>query len=101
VVNVVKAGQSIPVKFSLGGDHGLDIFAPGYPTSAPIACDSGAPLDPIEATVTSCTPLLTYSPASGRYQYVWHTAQAWKGQCRRLTVRLVDGTEHTADFKFR
>jgi hypothetical protein len=27
VLNRVKAGSAIPVKFSLGGDQGLDIFA--------------------------------------------------------------------------
>ena len=31
--NAVKAGRAIPVKFSLGGDQGLDIFAEGYPRS--------------------------------------------------------------------
>ena len=32
-INIVTAGQAIPVKFSLGGDHGLAIFAAGYPAS--------------------------------------------------------------------
>jgi hypothetical protein len=30
-VNVLAAGRAVPLKFSLGGDHGLDIFQPGYP----------------------------------------------------------------------
>ena len=29
--NSVKAGQAIPIKFSLGGNKGLNIFATGYP----------------------------------------------------------------------
>ena len=37
VVNVVNAGRAIPVKFSLGGNKGLNIFAPGYPVSQQIA----------------------------------------------------------------
>ena len=32
-LNVVKAGSAIPVKFSLGGNKGLNIFAAGYPLS--------------------------------------------------------------------
>lgn len=28
-LNSLKAGAAVPVKFSLGGDHGLDIFAAG------------------------------------------------------------------------
>jgi hypothetical protein len=30
-LNIAKGGSSIPVKFSLSGDKGLDIFAAGYP----------------------------------------------------------------------
>ena len=51
-VNTVKAGQSIPVKFSLSGDQGLSIFAAGSPSSKKIACTSGADLDWIEETAT-------------------------------------------------
>ena len=39
-VNVLKAGQGVPVKFSLGGDQGLDILAEGSPSSRPVACDA-------------------------------------------------------------
>jgi len=31
--NVVKAGAAVPVKFSLGGDRGLNIFASTSPSS--------------------------------------------------------------------
>jgi hypothetical protein len=43
--NAVKAGRDIPVKFSLGGGQGLDIFAEGYPRSGTIPADLDAPLD--------------------------------------------------------
>ena len=39
-VNQVKAGSSIPIKFSLGGNQGLNIMAAGYPASQPINCSS-------------------------------------------------------------
>jgi hypothetical protein len=32
-VNMAKAGRAVPVRFSLGGDQGLDILAAGSPTS--------------------------------------------------------------------
>ena len=38
-VNTVKAGQAIPVKFSLGGDWGLSIVASGYPASRQVDAD--------------------------------------------------------------
>lgn len=99
-VNRVKAGQAVPVKFSLGGDHGLDIFAPGYPASQPIPCDAGAPTDAIEETATAGGSSLTYDPTTGRYTYVWKTERGWSGSCRRLIVELVDGSRREAHFAF-
>ncbi|MGH8468315.1 MAG: PxKF domain-containing protein [Gammaproteobacteria bacterium] len=31
----------------------------------------------------------------------WKTSKAWAGTCRQLVVRLNDGTEHKASFKFK
>ncbi|HUG10852.1 MAG TPA: PxKF domain-containing protein, partial [Opitutaceae bacterium] len=53
IQNTVKAGAAVPVKFSLGGDYGLSIFASGYPVSQSVACESGAPSDAIDETVTA------------------------------------------------
>ena len=98
-LNRVRAGSAIPVKFSLGGDYGLDIFAPGSPSSQPVACEAGAPVAPVEETVTAGGSSLSYDSATGQYVYVWKTQKAWGGTCRRLTVRLADGTERWADFR--
>jgi titin len=107
--NKAKAGSSIPVKFSLGGDMGLDIFATGtdannntftYPTSTAMRCDSTAELDAIEETVAAGGSSLQYDPSLDRYTYVWKTSKAWAGTCRQLVVKLDDGTYHRANFKF-
>jgi hypothetical protein len=100
VFNLAKAGSAIPVKFSLGGNQGLNILAAGYPTSQPIACDASAPTDPIEQTVAAGNSSLSYDATTGLYTYVWKTNKAWANTCRLLTLRLVDGTDHTALFKF-
>ncbi len=39
-VNKANAGQAIPIKFSLGGDRGLDIFKPGCPRRSPCPATS-------------------------------------------------------------
>lgn len=101
VFNSVKGGSSIPVKFSLGGNQGLDIFLSGYPISRQIACDSSAPLDNIEQTVTAGGSSLTYDATTNQYIYVWKTEKAWAGTCRQLVVILKDGSIHTANFKFK
>ncbi len=100
VLNAAKAGGAIPVQFSLGSDEGLGIMAAGYPTSAQISCTT-APQSPVEEqTVTPGSSSLSYDATSNRYNYVWKTDKSWAGQCRQLTVKLIDGTEHTAKFSF-
>lgn len=100
-VNSAKAGSAVPVKFSLGGNQGLAIFAAGSPASQKIACNSAAPLDEIEQTATAGASSLQYDAASDTYTYVWKTDKSWAGSCRQLTVTLIDGTVHTAAFKFK
>ena len=97
-VNGVRAGSVVPLKFGLGGDRGPSIFAPGFPSSAPVPCGAvGGP--PSEVAMPGATQL-TYDPTNERYQLNWQTDRAWKGTCRRLTLRFVDGTERTAEFRF-
>jgi hypothetical protein len=99
-LNVARAGSATPIKFSLGGDQGLNIFAAGYPTSRPIACDSSALLDPVEETATAGSSGLSYNPATNTYTYVWKSVKSWSGTCRQLMVKFDDGTDHAANFKF-
>src|SRR6266542_4492792 len=100
-VNVVNAGRAIPVKFSLSGDKGLNIFAAGFPVSQQIACGDGAPESEIEQTVTAGGSSLSYDAESDTYTYVWKTEKSWAGTCRQLIVRLNDGSERVAFFKFK
>jgi predicted extracellular nuclease len=100
-VNTVKAGQAVPIKFSLNGDQGLNIFAAGYPKSEMIACNSTAPVDGIEETVTAGSSGLSYNATTDQYTYVWKTNKAWANSCRQLVVKLNDGTFHRANFKFK
>ena len=98
-VNVVKAGSAVPVKFSLGGNQGLNIFATGYPASVGNICGAAA-TDAIEETVTAGGSSLSYDAASGQYIYVWKTEKSWAGTCRQLQVKLRDGSTRSAAFNF-
>ncbi len=100
-VNMANAGSAIPVKFSLSGNKGLNIFAAGYPVSQQIACVSGAPLAVIEQTITAGGSSLSYDPTFDQYVYVWKTDKSWKGTCRQLILNLNDGTTHAANFQFK
>jgi hypothetical protein len=100
VVNVVKAGAAVPVKFGFCQSGSLQIFASGAPSSSPHICGTAATAE-IESTVTVSTSGLTFDATSGRYQYNWKTDKGWAGQCRTLTLNFSNGTNKTAEFKFR
>jgi len=99
-LNQLAAGASVPVKFGLGGDDGLNIFAAGYPTSKQISCPKGLPPDMVEETSTLSKSGLTYDATSGLYTYVWKTDRTWKGTCRELNLKLADGSDHRVQFQF-
>lgn len=98
-LNKAKAGSAIPVKFSLAGDQGLSIMAAGYPKSQSILCESNANVDGDTDTVNAGQSSLSYDSTTDTYTYVWKSEKNWTG-CRQLVVRLIDGTEHRANFKF-
>jgi uncharacterized repeat protein (TIGR01451 family) len=100
-LNSMKAGQAVPLKFSLSGPKGLNIFAANSPNSVQIACDTGAPVTEVEETSTAGSSTLTYDAASDRYHYVWKTDGSWKNTCRQLNVMLNDGSTHPARFTFK
>ena len=90
-LNTVNAGSSIPVKFSLGGNRGLAIFATGYPLASKITCDSGLPVDAIEETTTAASGLV-YDAATNQYKYTWKTPKNYAGLCYRLDLKMIDGS---------
>ena len=51
--------------------------------------------------VTAGGSSLIYDAANDRYNYVWKTESSWAGMCRQLIVRLNDGSERVAFFKFK
>ena len=100
--NKAKAGSAIPVKFSLGGDFGPNMFADGYPKFQQSACDSSDPSDAIEQTLSDASSHLNYDATTDQYTYVWKTNKDWAKNktCGTLIVKLADDTEHLANFEF-
>jgi hypothetical protein len=100
VVNVAKAGSTVPLKFSLGGYHGLDVLAPGAPSSRQVTCEAGVPSDVVTETGSPGASGLSYDAEAGRYVYLWKTSKAWANTCRELVLTLADGSSHSATFRF-
>ena len=95
-VNVVKAGNTVPIKFSLGGNFGLGILD-GTPIAVPYDCESGVPTDPVEETSTANSGLVF---VNGVYQYNWKSPKSARG-CFTFQLALDDGTVHIALFQLR
>ena len=98
-LNAVNAGRGVPVKFSLSGDKGLNIFAPNNPYSVSLSCSTNDLGVDITETVNAGGSSLTFS--DGQYNYIWKTQTSWAGTCRQLIIKLNDGTVHVANFKFK
>jgi uncharacterized repeat protein (TIGR01451 family) len=98
-LNTVNAGKAVPVKFSLSGNKGLNIFAAGNPYSMSFNCDTNNPGVDVTETLNAGGSSLSYVP--DQYNYVWKTDSSWVGTCRQLIVTLNDGTVHVANFKFK
>ena len=69
----------MPVKFSLNGYHGLDIFAAG--THLVFAPCGGGPVDRVELTLDTERSYLIYNPFGDEYIYLWKTNRAWRNTC--------------------
>lgn len=100
-LNNARAGQTIPLKFSLAGDQGLAVIAAGYPASQDINCRTHQPVGELEPAERPGKSGLSYAAGNDWYHYGWQTQKAWSRTCRALVIQLIDGTEHVAYFTFR
>jgi hypothetical protein len=98
-----NAGSVIPVKFSVGADLGLNIFAPGTLFSrqincSPNACGANVGIGPFEPTESVGGG---FRITDGQYHYDWKTDKAWAGTCRELEVILLDGRRFRTKIRFQ
>ncbi len=74
---MVRAGVSVPLKFSLDGNKGMGLIMPGSPASWQTTCDYSNNTTPIEETVSAGASSLTYNPVTNQYEYVWKTEKSF------------------------
>jgi hypothetical protein len=99
-VNRWKAGRPAPVRFSLGSYRGPVPLAAGYPRV--VACDAEAQATASEKAAGSWKKASAAQAKRGRgvYRFLWKTDKKWAGSCRRLVLKLDDGTLHSLEFQF-
>ncbi|MFL5807226.1 MAG: PxKF domain-containing protein, partial [Roseiflexaceae bacterium] len=102
-LNQVSGGSSVALTFGLAGNQGLNILATNFPASRPIDCKTLAPLGTgsYQAANPSGKSGLTYNATTNQYTYSWKTDKMWAGNCRQFDLKLIDGTEHLVNFKFK
>ena len=97
----VKAGDAIPIVFSLGGDLGLDVLADGSPSTAKVDCDGRPAPTESEPALSKGGRGLWFNKRTGHYVFVWQTKKSWKGTCRTFVLSLDDGSVHQLTVSFR
>ncbi len=95
-INYMTAGNTTPIRFSLGGNRGLNIFASGSPSSRQVACPAGSPIG--GSAPATLSPGLFYQ--AGQYTMYWQTSAAWAGTCRQFDMTLKDGSTRSLNFWF-
>lgn len=99
-LNKDKAGSAIPVKFSLGGDFGLDVLVADSPTSQEVDCQTFQPKGDETSTISTDKKDLKIN-GNDYYRYDWKTLKKWDGTCRELKFTFTTGETASAYFKFK
>ena len=101
VVNVVKGGSTVPLKFEVfaGPTELTSTSSIKSFTTAKIACDGTAPQDEIEVTSTGGTTL-RYDGTGGQFIQNWQTPKA-AGSCYRVTMATQDDSTLVAYFQLK
>jgi hypothetical protein len=104
IINTVKAGSAVPVKWRLTNAGGAPVSDPNSFLgifSYQVNCGS---TDSLEAPVETVAPGgsgLQYL-GDGNWQINWKTLTTYpRGSCRVMELRLNDGTSNYANFKFK
>jgi TolB protein len=95
-VNNVRAGDTLPLRFSLSGYRGLDVVQPGWPQFSTVPCDGSVQLDGGQPAGGS----LEYNAKLDRYTWSWPSPKSLAGSCAQVVLELRDGTLHRATLRF-
>lgn len=98
--NRVRAGQAVPVKFTVDGYRGTTVLKAGSPTSSPISCKAVRSENILSEDDLADYRGLRQDGAKSRSNYIWKTDPRWAGTCRKLVLTLVDGSSYEALFRF-
>jgi hypothetical protein len=100
VMNVVKAGKAIPLKWRITDASGAPVTnLTGATISVQsLSCSLGATTDLVEETTAGGSGLQNLG--DGNYQLNWKSPSSYARSCKTLRLDLGEGIVHTALFQF-
>jgi Tol biopolymer transport system component len=98
-LNVVKAGQAVPLKWRLVNATGQPVtdLATARLTVSSLSCSLGVSTDQLEEVAAGGSGLLNLG--DGNYQLNWKTDKSYANTCKTLHLEIGDGVTHDALFK--
>lgn len=103
VLNIAKAGQTIPLKFRITDANGCPItnLTSVTVTAVSLSCPSGVTTDLLEEYSAGSSGLQNLG--DGYYQWNWKTPTTYVNSCKTLKLNVGEGAgfEHIALFQFR
>ena len=98
VVNTVKAGSTVPLKFNVyKGTVPMTSGIGAVFVANKVSCDGSDLQDPVDFVTTGGTSL-RYDATAGQWVQNWATPSGGKGSCYRVTLTTADGSTIAADF---
>jgi hypothetical protein len=101
VLNVLQAGQAVPLKWRLLDPTGAPVtdLAAASLAVTTVACTAGTSTDDVEQVVASGSALQNLG--DGYYQLNWKSSKTYAGSCRKVDLDLGEGITRPALFKFK
>jgi hypothetical protein len=100
VVNRVKAGQAVPLKWRILDAAGAPVADLGSAVIrvTTLACTLGTTVDLLEEVAAGASGLQNLG--DGYYQLNWKTPKSYAMSCKTLRLDIGDGVSHVALFEF-
>ena len=106
ILNILKAGQAVPLKFRLTDANNQPVLS-GVSASVSVAslsCSAGTSADLLEEVASGSSGLQNLG--DGYYQFNWKTPTSYANSCKTMRLNLGEGSSsdpiyHTALFQFK
>lgn len=100
-LNLVPRGALVPIRWQLPDGRGGYVTNPASFASATVGSLSCGSAAAVPLNDTAAGPAgISFDPATHSFVYNWQTNASWTG-CRKLTIKLRDGSTHELRFRFQ